>query len=204
MDVRRSQKQKTTIPSFAKRVRREIDDFISNGLLDADTMSLQDFETSLAANNSDVPSSPFAFPRNITIEKYAQLFEDYKESKKGHLIRGLYAPLLLPWVKQFAADDLLMVMKFKEMWNETFVDDAFRFAGVEDTSIDEREAKKSKKTTTDESDHHANKGLEMPLDPTIRLYLKFLYQPFNRLLAQLLGEEWEGWGEYGIAEGAVM
>eukprot|EP00986_Skeletonema_menzelii_P002089 scaffold571_cov76-Skeletonema_menzelii.AAC.6 len=191
MDVRKSQKRVSmTIPSFAERVRREIDDFISNGLLNVGTMSLQDFQTSLANSNSDVPSSPFAFPKNVTIEKYAQLFEDYKESKEGHLIRGLYAPLLLPWVKQFAADDRLM---------------AFRFAGVADTSIDdERLANKKKKTTTGEGDHHANKGIEMSLDPTIQLYLKFLYQPFNRLLAQLLGEEWDGWGEYGVAEKAAM
>ena len=83
MDVRKSQKRGVpmTIPSFAERVRRGIDDFISNGLLNVGTMSLQDFQTSLA-NNSDVPSSsPFAFPKNVTIEKYAQLFEDYKESK---------------------------------------------------------------------------------------------------------------------------
>ena len=97
MDVKKSQKKKeTNITSFATRVTKEIDDFVSNGLLDVDTMSLQDFEASLATNNSDVvPSSPFVFPKDITIEKYAQLLEDYKESKRGHLIRGLYAPLSL-------------------------------------------------------------------------------------------------------------
>lgn len=150
-----------------------------------------------------VPSSPFVFPKDITIEKYAQLLEDYKESKRGHLIRGLYAPLLLQWVTQFAPDDRLMVMKFKEMWNETFVDDAFRFAGVQDTSIDEQKLKKNKNRA---SGGHANNGIEMSLDPAVRIYLQFLYQPFNRLLAQLLGEEWEGWGEYtiGIAEDVVV
>ena len=94
-------------------------------------------------------------------------------------------------MKRFAADDRLMVMKFKDVFNASIVDEVFRFAGVEDTSVDVDEHYddfiRNKRPT--------NKGAEMPLDPTIRLYLKFLYQPFNRFLVQLLGEEWEGWYE---------
>jgi hypothetical protein len=97
-----------------------------------------------------------------------------------------------------------MVMKFNELFNASIVDEVLRFAGVEDTSVDEhyddfirnkRGKIKGRANNNTMFDHHANKGVEMPLDPTIRLYLKFLYQPFNRFLLQLLGEEWDGWGE---------
>mmetsp|Transcript_28597 Transcript_28597/g.57546 ORF Transcript_28597/g.57546 Transcript_28597/m.57546 type:complete len:263 (-) Transcript_28597:139-927(-) len=168
---------------FATIVKKEIDNFIANGLLDNATMSLDDFEAGLA-NNSDVTSSPFVFPQNTTLEKYAQLVQLYRgNKKKEYLIRGLYAPLLLPWVNRFAKDDRLMVMKFKDVFNASIVDEVLRFAGVEDTSVDVDE-------------HYDDyEGGEMPLDPTIRLYLKFLYQPFDKFLVQLLGEEWEGWYE---------
>ncbi len=86
-------------------------------------------------------------------------------------IRGLYAPLLLPWVTQFAPDDRLMVMKFKEMWNETFVDDAFSFAGVQDTSIDEQMLNKNKKRA---SGGHANNGIECLLTQLTNLSAAFV------------------------------
>ena len=99
---------------FATIVKNEIDNFIANGLLDNATMSLDDFEAALA-NNSHAPSSPFVFPKNMTLEKYAELVQLYRGNKKNeYLIRGLYAPLLLPWVKRFAKDDRFMVMKFKK------------------------------------------------------------------------------------------
>mmetsp|Transcript_29651 Transcript_29651/g.43583 ORF Transcript_29651/g.43583 Transcript_29651/m.43583 type:complete len:199 (+) Transcript_29651:1084-1680(+) len=168
---------------FATIVKEEIDNFIANGLLDNATTSLDDFEAALA-NNSDVPSSPFVFPKNMTLEKYAQLVQLYRGGKKEYLIRGLYAPLLLPWVKRFAKDDRLMVMKFKDVFNASIVDEVLRFAGVEDTSVDEHYDDFIR------NKHPTNKGVEMPLDPTIRLYLKFLYQPFDKFLVQLLGKGW--------------
>ena len=92
-----------------------------------------------------------------------------------------------------------MVIKFNEVFNESIVDEVLKFAGVVDTSIDEhyddvvrdRQGKilaKEKRNNT-----HAMKEKEMPLDPVLRLYLKLFYQPFNRYLVQLLGDEWEGW-----------
>eukprot|EP00985_Skeletonema_marinoi_P023541 scaffold15741_cov168-Skeletonema_marinoi.AAC.15 len=122
---------------FATIVKNEIDNFIANGLLDNATMSLDDFEAALA-NNSHAPSSPFVFPKNMTLEKYAELVQLYRGNKKKEcLIRGLYAPLLLPWVNRFAKDDRLMVMKFNEVFNASIVDEVLRFAGVEDTSVDD-------------------------------------------------------------------
>ena len=199
--------QSRNITPFATLVKEEIDEFIANGLLEV-VLPLEDFEASLTntSEQSD-PSSPFVFPPNMTLEDYAQVIKQYKrqKKKKGFLIRGLYAPLLLPWVKRFAAEDRLMVMKFKDVFNESNVDEVLRFAGDKDTSIiDEHyddfirnrrgkimgEADKSKM-----GDNHALKGKEIPLDPTIRLYLKFFYQPFNRFLVQLLGHEWERFGE---------
>ena len=82
-----------------------------------------------------------------------------------------------------------MVMKFNEVFDSRIFDEVLRFAGVEDSSVDAHydDFIRNKSPT--------NKGAEMPLDPTIRLYLKFLYQPFDKFLVQLLSEEWEGWYE---------
>lgn len=191
------------IAPFETIVKDEINSFILNGLLDNATTSLDKFKASLV-NTSDMPSSPFVFP-NLTLEQCAHIIQSYKGDLGGELIRGLYAPILLPWVKQYAEDDRLMVLKFKEVWNASIVDEVLSFAGVEDTSIDEhyddfirnRKGKIIRKANKNETgDRHVNKGrVQMPLDPTVRLYLKFLYQPFNRFLVQLLGEEWDGWGE---------
>lgn len=196
-------RNKTITTPFETIVKGEINSFILNGLLDNATTSLDDFEASLA-NTSDMPSSPFVFP-NLTLEEYSLIIQHYRTNKRGFLIRGLYAPILLPWVKKFAEDDRLMVMKFEEVWNASIVDEVLSFAGVKDKRIDEhyddfirnrygKIMRKANKNAT--GDRHANKGKhQMPLDPTIRVYLKFFYQPFNRLLVELLGEEWEGWGE---------
>ena len=197
MRVERS-KSKNNVTSFATIVKKEIDELITIGLLDNATIPLNDFDSRLP-NNTDQSSSPFVFPQNMTLEKYARVIQNCKGKKKGYLIRGLYAPLLFPWTKKFATDDRLMVIKFNEVFNESIVDEVLKFAGVVDTSVDEhyddvvrdRRGKilaKAKRNNT-----HAMKGKEMPLDPVIRLYLKLFYQPFNRYLAQLLGDEWEGW-----------
>ena len=180
---------------------------ISKRLLDNATISFDKFEASLANNSErmDELSSPIVLDQNMTLEDYSRrLFSLGLGERKGVIVRGLYAPLLLPWVKHLATDDRLMVMKFKDVMNVSEVDEALRFAGVNDTSIDDHYddfirnqrgnifGRRDSNTT---EQHHANKGREMLLDPTIRLYLQFLYQPFNRFLVPLLGREWEGWGE---------
>lgn len=198
MRVERS-KSKKNVTSFATIVKKEIDELITIGLLDNATIPLNDFDLRLP-NNTDQSSSPFVFPQNMTLEKYARVIQNCKGKRKGYLIRGLYAPLLFPWTTKFATDDRLMVIKFNEVFNESIVDEVLKFAGVMDTSIDEHYddvvrtrrgkilAKAAKSNNT-----HALEGKEMPLDPVIRLYLKLFYKPFNRYLVQLLGDEWEGW-----------
>ena len=79
------------------------------------------------------------------------------------------------------------------------VDEALQFAGLKDTSIDNDEVNLqqqwSRKRTGD-ANHHANQGKDIGrLDSMTRLYLTLFYRPFNRFLVQLLGDEWEGWGE---------
>ena len=104
--------------------------------MDNATIPLNDFDSKLP-NNTDQSSSPFVFPQNMTLEKYAKVIQNCKGKRKGYLIRGLYAPLLFPCTTKFATDDRLMVIKFNEVFNESIVDEVLKFAGVVDTSIDE-------------------------------------------------------------------
>ena len=96
-----------------------------------------------------------------------------------------------------------MVLKFHEMFDdeENVVDEALRFAGLNDTSIDDevnlqQQLIKGTIKRTGDANHHAMQGKDIGrLDSMTRLYLQLFYRPFNRFLVQLLGDEWEGWGE---------
>jgi len=178
---------------FSTLVKEEIDEFIKYGLLNNSTQSLDDFEASLNhtanATLEDEVASPFVFPANMTLDTYAQLVYNYDGKRGGLLFRGLYAPLLIPWVQQFAADDRLMILRFSDLHskpNET-VNKVLGFAGVNDTSIDEDYIipKRIRKNPD-------MKGKDISLDPTLRLYLNLLYRPINKLLAELLGDDWQG------------
>jgi len=192
-------KNKKNVTDFSTFVKEEIDEFIKYGLLNNSTQSLDEFEASLnhTANTTTLEdevdrlasSSPFVFPANMTLDTYAQLVYNYDGKRGGLLFRGLYAPLLIPWVQQFAADDRLMILRFSDLYskpNET-VDEVLGFAGVNDTSIDEDYIipKRIRKNPD-------MKGKDISLDPTLRLYLNLLYRPINKLLAELLGDDWQG------------
>ena len=188
-------KKKNITSDFSTLVKEEIDEFIKYGLLNNSTQSLDEFEASLNhTTNSTLEdevdrSSPFVFPSNMTLDRYAQLVYNYKGKRGGLLFRGLYAPLLIPWVNQFAADDRLMILRFDHLHskpNET-INEVLGFAGVNDTSIDEDYIipKRIRKNPD-------FKGLDISLDPTLRLYLNLLYRPINKLLAELLGDDWQG------------
>jgi hypothetical protein len=185
------------VTDFSTLVKEEIDEFIKYGLLSNSTWSLDDFEASLnhTVNNTlenevdRLKSSPFVFPGNMTLDTYAQLVYNYKGKRGGLLFRGLYAPLLIPWVKQFAADDKLMILRFSDLHskpNET-INEVLGFAGVNDTSIDEDYI-----IPTRIRNNPDMKGKDISLDPTLRLYLNLLYRPINKLLAELLGDDWQG------------
>ena len=73
---------------FATIVKNEIDNFIANGLLDNATASLDDFEAALA-NNSDVPSSPFVFPKNMTLKSTLNLSNYTTEERKREKISSV-------------------------------------------------------------------------------------------------------------------
>lgn len=100
-------KKKKNVTDFSTLVKEEIDEFY--GLLSNSTQSLDEFEASLNhtanATFEDEISSPFVFPANMTLDTYAQLVYNYEGKRGGLLFRGLYAPLLIPWVQQFAADE---------------------------------------------------------------------------------------------------
>ena len=204
---RAMRRKNKTFPLFSTIVQNEIEEFIDIGLLDNATLSLDQFtqeqnDTSSANTSAAaLSSSPFVFPTNMTLEKSAQILSNLGAKRKAHsyLIRGMYAPLLLPWVTQFAADDRLMVLKFHEMFDDdvNVVDEALRFAGLNDTSIDDEvNIMKGNIKKTGDANHHAMQGKDIGrLDGMTRLYLQLFYRPFNRFLVQLLGDEWEGWGE---------
>ena len=188
-------KKKDFTDHFSILVKEEIDEFIKYGLLSNSTQTLDDFEASLnhTANTTIEDeleaSSPFVFPGNMTLDTYAQLVYNYKGKRGGLLFRGLYAPLLIPWVKQFAADDKLMILRFSDLHskpNET-INEVLGFAGVNDTSIDEDYI-----IPTRIRNNPDMKGNDISLDPTLRLYLNLLYRPINKLLAELLGDDWQG------------
>lgn len=207
---RAARRKNKTMATFSTIVQNEIEEFINIGLLDNATISLDQFTqeqntTSSADTLASSSASPFVFPPNMTLEKSAQILSNLGAKRKAnsYLIRGMYAPLLLPWVQEFALDDRLMVLKFHEMFNNdddvNVVDEALQFAGLNDTSIDGDEVNLqqqwSRKRTGD-ANHHANEGKDIGrLDSMTRLYLTLFYRPFNRFLVQLLGDEWEGWGE---------
>jgi hypothetical protein len=199
-----------TFPLFSTIVQNEIEEFIDIGLLNNETISLDQFAQEQNATTADttlsaLSTSPFVFPPNMTLEKSAQILSNLGAKRKAHsyLIRGMYAPLLLPWVETFAVDDRLMVLKFHEMFDddENVVDEALRFAGLNDTSIDDEVNLQQQLINgtikrTGDANHHAMQGKDIGrLDSMTRLYLQMFYRPFNRFLVQLLGDEWEGWGE---------
>ncbi len=207
--LRAMRRKNKTMASFSTIVQNEIEEFVNIGLLDNATISLDQFAQeqnattaadTLAALSSS--PSPYVFPPNMTLEKSAQILSNLGTKRKAHsyLIRGMYAPLLLPWVTEFALDDRLMVLKFHEMFDDddvNVVDEALQFAGLNDTSIDDEvNLKRTNKKRTGDANHHANQGKDIgSLDSMTRLYLQLFYRPFNRFLVQLLGDEWEGWGE---------
>lgn len=198
--LRAMKRKNDTRAEFSTIVQNEIEEFINIGLLDNTTLSLDQFaQEQNATSSADTlaapsSSSPFVFPPSMTLEKSAQILSNLGAKRKAHsyLIRGMYAPLLLPWVTEFALDDRLMVLKFHEMFDDddvNVVDEALRFAGLNDTSIDDE-------VNLKRTNHHAMQGKDIgSLDSMTRLYLKLFYRPFNRFLVQLLGDEWEGWGE---------
>ncbi|KAL7465042.1 hypothetical protein ACHAXS_005364 [Conticribra weissflogii] len=125
---------------FIASVDGEIKQFVKHGLLKGPyidrsednrvgTLSLSQF---IQRNTT---TFPFRF-QNATLTQYADLVEKYQGRRKGDLFRGLYAPLLLPWVKSFAAEDRLMVLRFEPFvaeesdGNRTTVNRVLGFAGL--------------------------------------------------------------------------
>jgi len=131
---------------FIHSVDEEIAEFVQYGLLRGPYIhrsdDYRDGTLSLSQYiRRNTTSSPFRF-QNATLTQYADLVEKYQGERKGDLFRGLYAPLLLPWVKSFSAEDRLMVLRFEPFvteesdGNRTTVNRVLGFAGlaVKDTA----------------------------------------------------------------------
>ena len=182
---------------FVQLVDREIQQFLQSGLVDS-AVTVEEFE------RSDYRAPPFRFPTNRTLGEYAQKMQKYRGDRKGLLYRGLYAPLLLPWVEQFASEDRLMLVRFEAFMtlenegNNTILGDVLGFAGVaENSGGDGSSGRRKLASLVAEARRrrlvwaHKNKAHDS-LPDGVRQYLLHLFRPFNDFLADLLGDEWRG------------
>ena len=186
---------------FAVLVNNEIMQFQRNGLLEV-KLSFQEFEHSGGIHH------PFRFRQNVTLQDYARLIHEYKGDRhrtNSLLYRGLYGPLLHPWVETFSPEDRLMILQFETFMeaendnDRTIVHEVLGFAGLDNKSLEIENHKGRKamnqtrlrKNIVRRKLVRANTGhYGRPMPPRMRQYLTFLYQPFNELLADLLGEDW--------------
>ncbi|KAL9189728.1 hypothetical protein ACHAXT_009403 [Thalassiosira profunda] len=179
---------------FTSLVDREIKHFLQSGLVES-AMTIEEFE------RSDYRVPPFRFPANRTLQEYAQKMQKYRGDRKGLLYRGLYAPLLLPWVEQFASEDRLMLVQFEAFMslenegNNTILSDVLGFAGVAENSGGGGRRKLASLVAEARRRRlvwaHKNKAYDS-LPDGVRQYLLHLFRPFNDFLADLLGDEWRG------------
>ena len=173
-----------TIPRdrlFDRYVEGELSLLQRNGFLE-DYVPFDEFERSGS-------TSPFQFNANLTLGDYARLTAEYRgDPVNGTLFRGLYAPLLLPWVQRFSPEDRLMALRLEDLAREggrgrgAVARDMLGFTGISNAGGSEEggpRAWERNKTYTD-----------MPR--AMRRYLSLFYRPFNDLLADLLGEDWRG------------
>ncbi|KAL7546693.1 hypothetical protein ACHAWF_010019 [Thalassiosira exigua] len=178
--------------SFRSVVNKEIRSLLQNGILEK-AMTIEEFERSRG-------SDPFRFPPNMTLELYAERVHQYSgERARGLLYRGLYAPLLLFWIRKFASEDRLMVLQFESFvdaenkGNKTIADQVLRFAGLAPTHVNGNESRRKDYAN---NTVWQNERLYKPMPARVRQYLTMFYQPFNDFLADLLGDEWNGvWTE---------
>mmetsp|Transcript_29 Transcript_29/g.65 ORF Transcript_29/g.65 Transcript_29/m.65 type:complete len:248 (+) Transcript_29:1-744(+) len=133
---------------------------------------------------------PFQF-QDYTLKQYAELFVKFNGRKKNaYLLKGLYAPQLLPWVELFSNEDRLMVKRFEQFIVEenngdrTTLAQIMEFSGLIDTHT-------SHSMASDGPRQYVKLCLTCESAPSaVREYLSYLYRPFNDLLPELLGEEW--------------
>ena len=197
--------KKNNAKPFAEFVNNELVLFRQCGILESITHTFQEYEKSGGGIN------PFRFRENVTLQEYARMLREYSGYRLSALLyRGLYALLLHPWVEQFAfPDDRLLVLQFEPFMeaenenNRTLVNEVLGFAGVPkyaniQQQIDEninqtrsriRKYRKMRQRRRKLVRTNAGKG-KKTMPPRMRQYLQMFYQPFNDLLADLLGEEW--------------
>ena len=132
---------------FEGHINNEILHFVRAGVLER-ALTFEQFERS---NNAMV--SPFRFKSNMTLEDYATTINAYPGDRvSGLLFRGLYAPLLLSWVKQFALDDRLLVLEFERFTasenegNTTIVEEMLGFAGLSNVDLEAHKRRKHQAT----------------------------------------------------------
>ena len=106
-----------------------------------------------------------------------------------------------------------MAVRFEELYADatsgTALDEILAFAGADAAAavrpVDDaagrraqEEGPATKRTTTERRQArrrllaHKMRGRHGNLPPKVRRYLEHLYEPFNGMLTELLGEEWRG------------
>mmetsp|Transcript_12429 Transcript_12429/g.27024 ORF Transcript_12429/g.27024 Transcript_12429/m.27024 type:complete len:414 (-) Transcript_12429:63-1304(-) len=175
--------------SFVTLVNNEMSQLKSNGILEK-ALTMEQFEHSGGEN-------PFRFPDNMTLYDYAERIREFSGSRsKALLYRGLYAPLLHPWVEKFAPEDRLMIIQFEEFVkvenekNRTIVDELLGFAGLENNSTGSHNVRQRRNGSFQRKLVWTNERKYNSMPPRVRQYLTLFYQPFNDHLADLLGEDW--------------
>lgn len=190
-----NRRNKSDLQLFYDEIENEIKEFVSHGFLRGPYIDQSDDNrdgtlslTQFLQRNS---SRPFLF-HNYTIEEYAEVFSNYNGDRKlGYLLRGLYAPQLLPWVQLFGTEDRLMVIQFESFFaeeragNRTTLNQVLEFAGL--VLNDTAHGRDRKKST---NQVWAMKRTYDPMPSKVREYLKHFFTPFNELLPELLGIEW--------------
>lgn len=109
----------------------------------------------------------------------------YRMWKAKNLVyRGLYADQLRPWLEHFTVGKDLLVIQFEKMLSNPHetMDQILDFLGVHRHSYNESHFNESYSPVVPKEEH--------VLQDATRDYLLKLYEPFNRQLVDILGEEW--------------
>ena len=122
---------------------------------------------------------PFPEVQKLNPRRMHQLWK-----AKNLVYRGLYVDQLAPWLEHFSLGTDLMVVQFERILEHPHdvLDEILDFLGVHRHSYNESHFNESYSPVVAKEEH--------VLDDATRDYLLRLYEPYNKKLAELLGERW--------------
>lgn len=121
------------------------------------------------------------FPERIQVNK-RRLKHMWKT--KNLVYRGLYADQLKPWLDHFTLGKDIMVVQFERMLVNPHgvLDEILGFLGVHRHSYDPAQLNVSYSPVVPDQEHR--------LQDHTRNFLFKLYEPYNKQLADILGDQW--------------